>query len=75
MQTKMGQAKIVTRLVSKTKCLKNKLTGQHGHQEFQNECSRASEELSRTSEATKTRSSKLASMKNLFKPSYKPLSV
>ena len=70
MQAKMGQAKIVTRIVSKTKSLKNKFTGHHGHQEFQNE---VIEEPSRISKSTK--SSKLASVKNIFKPSYKPLSV
>ena len=70
MQAKMGKAKIVTRIVSKTKSLKNKLTGHHGHQEFQNE---VIEEPSRISKSTKN--SKLASVKNIFKPSYKPLSV
>ena len=72
MQAKMGQAKIVTCIVSKTKSLKNKFTGHHGHQEFQNE---VIEEPSRISKPIKTGSSKLASVKNLFKPSYKPLSV
>ena len=71
MQAKMRQAKIVTRLVSKTKCLKNKLTGHHGHHEFQNEDS----EESRICKSTKTGSSKIASVKNLFKPSYKPLAA
>ena len=67
----MGQAKIVTRFVSKTKSLKNKLARHHGHHEFQNE----DPEESRTSKPTKTGSSKIASVKNLFKPSYKPLSA
>ena len=71
MQTRMGQAKIVTRFVSKTKCLKNKLAGHHGHHEFQNEDA----EESRICKSTKTGSSKIASVKNLFKPSYKPLSA
>ena len=71
MRTKMGQAKIVTRFVSKTKCLKNKIIGHHGHHEFRNE----DLEESRTSKPTRTGSSKIASVKNLFKPSYKPLSA
>ena len=71
MQSRMGQTKIITRLVSKTKCLKNKFTGHHGHHEFQNE----DPEESRTSKPSRTDSSKIASMKNLFKPSYKPLSA
>ena len=71
MQTKMGQSKIITVFVSKTKSLKNKLAGHHGHHEFQNE----DPEESRTSKPTKTGSSKIASVKNLFKPSYKPLAA
>ena len=68
----MAQAKVVTRLVSKTIVLKNKLTGRHSHQEFQNE---ESPEVSKRSKPSKTGASKLASVKNLFKPSYEPLSA
>ena len=63
------QVKIVNCIVSKTKCLKNKLTGHHGHQEFQNE----GYEGSRITSASK--SSKLSAVKSLFKPAYKPISA
>ena len=64
-----NQAKIVNRLVSKTKCLKNKLTGHHGHKEFQNE----GPDTSGIFISSKT--SKLSAVKNFLKPSYKPLSA
>ena len=73
MQTKMGQSKIITVFVSKTKSLKNKLAGHHGHHEFQNED--AEESTGRICKSTKTGNSKIASVKNLFKPSYKLLSA
>ena len=65
MQAKMGQAKIVTRIVSKTKSLKNKFTGHHGHQEFTNDA---------TDLAVSKFSSKVLFIKSHLTPVYKPLS-
>ena len=61
----MGQAKIVTRIVSKTKSLKNKLTGHHGHQEFTND---------ETDFADSKLSSKVLFIKSHLTSVYKPLS-
>ena len=43
---KMNNSKLVNRLISKTKHIKNKLTRHHGHQEFKNDDDQANSKIS-----------------------------
>ena len=57
-------SKIVNRLVSKTKLIKNKLTGHHGHQELKNDDDQTDSKIS----------PKVLLIKTQLTPMYKPLS-
>ena len=59
----MINSKLVNRLVSKTRHIKNKLTGHHGHQEFKNDDDQADSKIS----------SKVVFIKSQLTPMYKPL--
>ena len=60
---KMNNSKLVNRLISKTKHIKNKLTGHHGHQEFKNDDDQTDSRIS----------SKVVFIKSQLTPMYKPL--
>ena len=59
----MINSKLVNRLVSKTRHIKNKLTGHHGHQEFKNDDDQTDSKIS----------SKVVLFKSQLTPMYKPL--
>ena len=59
----MINSKLVNRLVSKTRHIKNKLTGHHGHQEFKNDDDQTDSKIS----------SKVVVIKSQLTPMYKPL--
>ena len=63
---KMTNSKLVNRLISKTKHIKNKLTAHNGHQEFKND-----DDVMQTDSRI---SSKVVFIKSQLTPMYKPLS-
>ena len=62
---KINNSKLVNRFVSKSRQIKNKLTGHHGHQEFTND---------ETDLADSKLSSKVLFIKSHLTSVYKPLS-
>ena len=62
---KMNNSKLVNRFLSKSKQIKNKLTGHHGHQEFKNV---------ETDSTDSKLTSKVLFMKSHLISMYKPLS-
>ena len=60
---KMINSKLVNRLVSKTRHIKNKLTGHHRHQEFKNDDDQTDSKIN----------SKVVFIKSQLTPMYKPL--
>ena len=62
---KTNNSKLVNRFISKSKQIKNKLTGHHGHQEFKND---------ETDLADSKMSSKFLFIKSHLTSVYKPLS-
>ena len=59
----MNNSKLVNRFIAKTKHIKNKLTGHHGHQEFKNDDDQANSKII----------SKVVFIKSQLTPMYKPL--
>ena len=59
----MNNSKLVNRFLSKSKQIKNKLTGHHGHQEFKNDDDQTDSKFR----------SKVVFIKSQLTPTYKPL--
>ena len=59
----MNNSKLVNRFISKTKHMKNKLTGHHGHQEFKNDDDQTDSKIN----------SKVVCIKSQLTPMYKAL--